>query len=84
MIAALAFAYYALRLDAVLAFWVVYVLTRPLGASLGDLFAKPAIAGGLGLGTVTTSLVFLGLILGLVAYLTMSETDRLDAAPARR
>ena len=77
-------AYYALGLDAILAFWVAYVLTRPLGASLGDLFAKPAIAGGFGLGTVTTSLIFLGLILGLVVVLTLSRVDRLDAAPAPR
>ena len=84
MIAAVTLAYYALGLDAILAFWVAYVLTRPLGASLGDLFAKPAIAGGFGLGTVTTSLIFLGLILGLVVFLTLSRVDRLDAAPAPR
>ena len=84
MIAAVTLAYDVLGLDAILAFWVAYVLTRPLGASLGDLFAKPVIAGGFGLGTVTTSLVFLGLILGLVAFFTLSRVDRLDAAPAPR
>ena len=82
MIAAVTFAYYVLGLDAILSFWIAYVLTRPLGASLGDLFAKPVIAGGFGLGTVTTSLIFLGLILGLVVFLTLSRVDRLDAAPA--
>ncbi len=84
MIAAVAFAHYVLKLDAVVAFWTAYVLTRPLGASMGDLLAKPAIAGGLGLGTVTTSLIFLAAILGLVVYLTLSKVDRLDAAPAHR
>jgi uncharacterized membrane-anchored protein len=84
MIAAVALAWSFLRLDAILAFWVAYVLTRPLGASLGALFAKPVIAGGFGLGTVTTSLIFLGLILGLVVFLTLSRVDRLDAAPAPR
>ena len=81
MIATVAFAHYILKIDAVLTFWIAYILTRPLGASMGDLFAKPTIAGGYGLGTVTTSLIFLGLILCLVVYLTVSKADRLDAAP---
>ena len=84
MIAVVAFAHFVLKVDAILSFWVVYVLTRPLGASMGDLFAKPVIAGGYGLGTVTTSLIFLGLILCLVVYLTVSKADRIDAAPAPR
>lgn len=84
MIGAVALARYLFRLDAILAFWIAYILTRPLGASMGDLFAKPAIAGGFGLGTVTTSLIFLGVILGLVAYLTLSRADRLDPVPAPR
>lgn len=84
MIAIVTVAHYALKLDAVVAFWIAYVLTRPLGASLGDLFAKPAIAGGYGLGTVTTSFIFLAAILSLVVYLTLSKADRLDAAPAPR
>jgi uncharacterized membrane-anchored protein len=84
MIALVTLAYFVLELNAILAFWVAYVLTRPLGASLGDLFAKPSIAGGYGLGTVTTSLIFLGLILCLVVYLTLSRVDRLDADPVPR
>jgi len=83
MIALVAFAHYALKLDAILSFWTAYILTRPLGASMGDLFAKPVIAGGFGLGTVTTSLIFLAVILMLVVYLTISKTDRLDPAEAR-
>ncbi len=82
MIAAVTFAHYVLKLDAILSFWIAYVLTRPLGASLGDLFAKPVIAGGLGLGTVNTSLIFLLLILALVVFLTVSKVDRLDAPQA--
>ena len=83
-IALVTVAYYVLKVDAILSFWIAYILTRPLGASLGDLFAKPSIAGGFGLGTVTTSLIFLGIILCLVVYLTLSKVDRLDAAPAVR
>ncbi|TAJ28564.1 MAG: hypothetical protein EPO59_18155, partial [Bosea sp. (in: a-proteobacteria)] len=70
------------RANAILAFWVAYILTRPLGASVGDFLAKPVIAGGLGWGTVNTSLLFLGAILALVAFLTVSKADRIEEAPA--
>jgi uncharacterized membrane-anchored protein len=56
-----------LGLNAVLAFWVAYVLTRPLGASLGDLLTQGRDFGGLGLGASLTSLVFLAVIVALVA-----------------
>ena len=79
MIALVTFLYYVVKLDAILAFWTAYVLTRPLGASIGDLMAKPHLAGGFGLGTVETSLIFLGIILALVVFLTVSKVDRLDA-----
>jgi len=75
LIAAVAFAHTALKLNAVLAFWIAYVLTRPLGASLGDYLSQPRAHGGLALGTVGTSALFLVTILGLVAYLTVSRKD---------
>jgi uncharacterized membrane-anchored protein len=62
-------------LNAVLAFWIAYVLTRPLGASLGDYLSQPRENGGLGLGTVGTSGLFLVAILGLVVYLTVTRKD---------
>ena len=83
MIATVALLHYVAKMDAILSFWTAYILTRPLGASMGDLFAKPVIAGGFGLGTVTTSLIFLAVILTLVVYLTISKADRLDPAEAR-
>lgn len=67
------FAWYFLRMNAILAFWAAYVLTRPLGASLGDLFSQPTGNGGLGLGTVVTSAIFLVIILGLVGYMNVGE-----------
>jgi uncharacterized membrane-anchored protein len=73
MIAVVAFAHFRLKLNAVLAFWIAYILTRPLGASSGDYVSQPRNNGGLGLGTTSTSLIFLGLILALVIYLTMSQ-----------
>jgi uncharacterized membrane-anchored protein len=60
----------ALGVDAVLTFWVAYILTRPLGASLGDLLAQSGEYGGLGLGTIYTSLAFLTVIIALVAWLS--------------
>lgn len=80
LIAVIAALRYGAKMDALVCFWVAYVLTRPLGASVGDLLAKPHIAGGYGLGTVTTSLLFLGAILALVVYLTIGKADRLAVA----
>ncbi len=82
MIAAVALLYYVLGTNAILSFWVAYILTRPLGASVGDWLAKPVIADGLGWGTVTTSVVFLAAICAAVAYLTVSKADRISPAEA--
>ncbi len=62
-------------LNEVLSFWAIYILTRPLGASIGDSLAQSKDDGGLGLGTVTTSFIFLGAILALVIYLTSTRVD---------
>ena len=72
------------KMDAILSFWIAYILTRPLGASMGDFVAKPVIAGGLGWGTVTTSIAFLAVILLLVVYLTISKSDRISQEPRRK
>jgi uncharacterized membrane-anchored protein len=75
-IAVIALAHFAFRLGAVIAFWLAYILTRPLGASLGDLLSQPRSDGGLGLGTIVTSLIFLAAILGMVVYLTVTGRGR--------
>lgn len=62
-------------IGAVAAFWIAYVLTRPLGASFGDFLSQPVANGGLGMGTTVTSLAFLAAILGLVGYLAVSKVD---------
>jgi uncharacterized membrane-anchored protein len=59
----------------VLSFWLAYILTRPLGANLGDWFAGPHAEKGLGLGTAGTSVIFLSLIGATVSYLTLSKAD---------
>jgi hypothetical protein len=56
---------YRFGLNSVLAFWVAYILTRPLGASLGDFLSQSKVNGGLGLGATITSAIFLGVLLGL-------------------
>ncbi|WP_344733336.1 hypothetical protein [Nocardioides fonticola] len=67
----------------VLAFWVAYILTRPLGANIGDFLASPRDQHGLGLGTLGTSVVFLTAILLTVIYLSVSRVDVIDGdAPA--
>ncbi len=75
IIAAVAFAHLRFKLNAVLAFWIAYILTRPLGASIGDYLSQPADNGGLGLGTVVTSAIFLLAILVTVVYLTVTKKD---------
>lgn len=59
----------------VLTFWLAYILTRPLGANIGDWLATPAREQGLGLGTAGTSVLFLGAILATVTYLSVSRVD---------
>jgi uncharacterized membrane-anchored protein len=64
-----------LGLDSILAFWVIYILTRPLGASLGDYLTQTGAHGGLGFGAVVTTVVFTLCILGTVLYLTLTKRD---------
>ena len=75
-IALVTVAHFGLRLNAVLAFWLAYILTRPLGASIGDGLSQPTHTSGLGLGTTTTSYIFLGCILALVTYLSITKRDQ--------
>jgi len=62
-------------INGVLAFWLAYVMTRPLGASTGDWLSSKG-GGGLGLGTSVTSYIFLAAIVVLVAYLTIAKPDQ--------
>jgi len=71
-------AYKYLRLNAILAFWIAYILTRPLGASIGDYLSQSTKDGGLGLGTAITSAVFLVAILATVIFLTKTKKDVID------
>jgi uncharacterized membrane-anchored protein len=74
--------FYTLGINPVLTFWLAYILTRPLGASLGDLLSQSRHDGGVGLGTIHTSLTFLTVIVALVVWVTFEgdRTERADAA----
>jgi uncharacterized membrane-anchored protein len=82
-IAVVAVAHFVFRINAILSFWLAYILTRPLGASIGDYMAQPKADGGLGLGTTVTSYIFLATILALVVYLAMTKVDVIPT-PGRR
>jgi uncharacterized membrane-anchored protein len=75
LIGAVCVARFGFKLNAIGCFWVAYILTRPLGASLGDLMSQPQDAGGLGFGTTVTSAMFLAAILVLVSFLAITKTD---------
>ena len=74
--------------NAVLSFWLAYILTRPLGANIGDFLGSPTAPAnpgdpvGLGLGTFATSVIFLGLILATVIYLTVTRRDVVETYDA--
>jgi uncharacterized membrane-anchored protein len=80
LIAVIALAHLIFKLNAVLAFWLAYILTRPLGASLGDYMSQARQDGGLGLGPVITSAIFLTAILATVSYLAMTKKDVVEEA----
>jgi uncharacterized membrane-anchored protein len=73
IIVSLAIGYYVLGLDPILGFWLAYIFTRPLGASLGDLLSQPGEYGGMGFGTIITSALFLGAIAAIVAWMTATR-----------
>lgn len=77
IIAVIGFAFRVGLIGAILAFWATYILTRPLGASIGDYLSQNAKDGGIGLGTTNTSFMFLAIILSVVIFLTVTKKDQL-------
>jgi uncharacterized membrane-anchored protein len=78
LIAATYIAHLRFGADAILTFWIAYILTRPLGASIGDYLSQPTADGGRGLGTTVTSVVFLATILAVVVFLSITKIDRIE------
>ncbi len=79
---ALAVAAFYFGVNAVLTFWIAYILTRPLGASLGDLLSQAQTYGGLGFGAALTSGIFLTVIVALVAVAQRNANQVLGTATA--
>ncbi|WP_299820941.1 hypothetical protein [uncultured Jannaschia sp.] len=79
VIASITAGYYFLRLDGILAFWIAYIFTRPLGASFGDLLSQPVEYGGLGLGTIVTSAIFLAVIVATVVWMSVGRAHDVKA-----
>jgi uncharacterized membrane-anchored protein len=66
----------------VLSFWLAYILTRPLGANIGDFLASDRSEGGAGLGTAGTTVLFLATIFVVVVYLTVTRKDATELVRA--
>lgn len=62
------------KLNSILCFWLAYILTRPLGASLGDLLTQPQNSGGLGISSMVINLVFISTIMIIVAYFSLKQS----------
>jgi uncharacterized membrane-anchored protein len=77
LIAVVAALHFRTRIPKSTLFWSAYVLTRPLGATLGDTLTKPHEEGGLGMGRITTSLVIAAAMVIMVAW--TSRRDRIRA-----
>jgi uncharacterized membrane-anchored protein len=84
VIALIVIARFGFKANAVATFWAAYVMTRPLGASIGDLLSQAVKDGGLGFGTTWTSDAFLAVILlGIVAFTLRERRQALLPLPAR-
>jgi uncharacterized membrane-anchored protein len=64
-------AYYFTKVSTILLFWMAFVLTRPFGATFGDLLTKTTAKGGLGFGTMGSSLILGIILVGLIIYSTI-------------
>ncbi|SEM54358.1 hypothetical protein [Paenibacillus sp. OV219] len=82
VIIACVFLAWKLKLNEILAFWIVYILTRPLGASLGDYLSQSKTNGGLALGATITSVIFLIAILAIIVFLAVSKLDLISKEKA--
>jgi len=80
-------AFYFTKINRVALFWIAFVLTRPFGATFGDLLTKPIAKGGLNFGTIGSSIILATILVILVAYTTqkdkklLSEQNSIAEAP---
>lgn len=80
IIALIALASYLTQLNRVMLFWLAFILTRPFGATFGDLLTKPMEKGGLGFGTIGSSMVLAIMLVGFVVYASRVERRSLQTS----
>ncbi len=68
--------FYSKIIKEVFAFWVAFIVTRPIGASLGDLLIQPHQDGGLGISTAIINIIFFIIIIASVVYLTIDSLKK--------
>ena len=81
LLGAVVLAYYFTSISRVALFWIAFVLTRPFGATFGDVLTKPVERGGLNLGTIGSSIVLASLLIMFVVYTTIQERRVLEGGP---
>ena len=69
------------KVSGTLLFWLAFVLTRPFGATFGDLLTKPVAKGGINFGTVGSSIFFCAILIFAIAKETKLEKERVGASP---
>jgi uncharacterized membrane-anchored protein len=81
LLALVVLAYRLLPINRVLLFWIAFVLTRPFGATFGDLLTKPAAKGGFNLGTIGSSAVLAAILIACVVWTERHEQRALALTP---
>ena len=76
--------FYAKVLNGVIAFWIAFIVTRPIGASLGDFFIQSPKDGGMGISAGIINIMFFIIIISIVAYLTVSKIDIYDVSENKK
>jgi len=75
LLAVVVLLFYFTKINRVVLFWIAFVLTRPFGATFGDVLTKPVANGGLNLGTIGSSIVLASMLIALVIYTTLKHQD---------
>jgi len=84
LISLIVIAFYVFKMNGILAFWLAFILTRPLGATLGDFLTKPAEEGGIGIDMLLVNITFFVAIAALVAYLSKQQSLVIGSNTNRR
>lgn len=77
VIAVIILLHFFTKIPGTVLFWIAFVLTRPLGATVGDLLTKTPEKGGLGFGTVGASAVLAVVLVGLIVFTTRQKPETL-------